>query len=47
MGMRYISIVCGALGAAMFLDVVYCDGKYAQATIRMFTEMALGMKLIG
>jgi hypothetical protein len=45
--MRVISIFCGVLGAAMFLDVVYCDGRYAQAVVRMFTEMALGMKLIG
>jgi len=25
----------------------YCNGKYAQAAVQMFTELALGMKLIG
>jgi hypothetical protein len=34
-------------GAALWLDETYCGGQYTQATIDMFHEMALGMKLIG
>ena len=45
--MRGMSWLFGIVGLATWLDLVYYDGKYAQATIRMFTEMALGMKLIG
>jgi hypothetical protein len=45
--MRVFFPLCGLLGIAMWLDVAYCNGKYAQAAVQMFTELALGMKLIG
>ena len=32
---------------ALWLDEAYCGGKYRQATIQMFTEMALYMHLAG
>ncbi|MGA9125232.1 MAG: hypothetical protein WB382_18180 [Pseudolabrys sp.] len=34
-------------GSALWLDETYCGGKYTQATIQMFTEMALWMHLTG
>jgi hypothetical protein len=33
--------------SALLLDEAYCGGKYTQATIQMFTEMALYMHLTG
>ena len=45
--MRVFFPLCGLLGIAMWLDVAYCNGKYAQAAVQMFPELALGMKLIG
>ncbi|HET9686329.1 MAG TPA: hypothetical protein VFP79_04025 [Pseudolabrys sp.] len=46
-GMRAFFYSCGLLGIAMWLDVAYCNGKFGQAAVQMFTELALGMKLIG
>src|SRR5262249_37724399 len=34
-------------GAATWLDSAYCNGRCVRATVQMFTEMALHMKLIG
>ena len=45
--MRGFFLSCGMLGVAMLLDVAYFNGKYGQAAVQMFTELALGMKLIG
>jgi hypothetical protein len=45
--MRGFAWFCALFGAATWLDSTYCDGRYVHATIQMFTEMALHMKLIG
>jgi len=31
---------------ALWLDETYCGGRYTQAAIQMFTEMALHMHLV-
>jgi hypothetical protein len=44
---RGFAWLCVLFGVATWLDSAYCDGRYVRATVQMFTEMALHMKLIG
>ena len=45
--MRGFAWFCVRFVRSDFADSAYCDGRYVRATVQMFTEMALHMKLVG